>query len=272
MAFEPDDLSAQADEGEQDRLWDEAVDASEDDADNGDGYDGEDDSPSSADAGDEPPEAPNTDDQLAAVRAENEKLKSDRRADIGRIASLRKQVDAVTKAAEGDDPTSALEAMADDYPEIATPILAALKRTNGQVAAMAEAKRAELQEAEAGAARGHAENAAMVERLSPGGLDFLRQNEAAFTKWIMDQPLADRTAAMRNASQIEDAVESADIIRRFREFTDGGDNRPQFADTRRQRQKSATAGPRRGGRPVASGIPKDGDPDELLMQVINAIG
>jgi hypothetical protein len=265
MAHEPDDLPAEADGDEEDRLWDEAIDAAENDGaedeDEGDG-------PDSADAGEQPPEAPAADDELSATRAENEKLKSDRRADLGRINSLRKQVEAVTKAAEGDDPTAALEAMVEDYPEIASPILAALKRTNGQVSAMAEAKRSELADAEANVAAGHAENATELHRLSPGGLAYVKQNDAAFTKWIMDQPLADRNAATRNGSQIEDPTETADLIRRFKEANGGAPPVPP-ADNRRQRQISATAGPRRGGRPLASGIPRDGDPDVLMMQILD---
>jgi hypothetical protein len=277
MANEPDDMTA---DGAEDTLWEEALtaedgeapeneaDGSDDDTHHGGSDDIEDDDQGTDEAGDLPPEVPL---DANVLQAENVKLRADQNAAHGRIAALRKQVAAVTTAAEGADPTAALEALSEDYPEIAAPILAALKRTNGQVSAMAEAKRAELVDAEASLASTHASNSADLEKMEPGGLAYVKANEAAFSTWIMDQPLEQRDAARRNGDQIENPTEAADLIRRFKLFEAvDADDPPPVINTRRQRQMAATAGPRRGGRPVSAGMPKDGDPDDMFDMALEA--
>lgn len=209
---------------------------------------------------------------LEAERQAKAKLELDRKADIGRVAALRKRVAELEaqqrnpRAAEYQPPEE-LTRTADDYPEVAGPMIGVVKQLGQQISAMTAAQQSQ-------AALSAAREELRLEEIEPGWGSFVGQRLGEFRTWLDDQPRAIREAGYRNAQAVVSADEAATVIRRFREHVEGASSpqaQPPQADpkdaARRQRQLAATASPRGASRPVASGIPEDGDPEALFKMM-----
>jgi len=97
-------------------------------------------------------------------------------------------------------------------------------------------------------------------------------------EWLSDQPRHIQEAAYRNAEEIVDAEEAADIVSRLKAFrsaqpgnstgnnadesdsdTDDDTGKDTGLSARRKRQLDASSSSRTGGAGAAHGIPEDGD-------------
>jgi hypothetical protein len=201
------------------------------------------------------------DDALAAEREARKKAELDREAAIGRVAPLQRELDRMKREIErltaAQQPqkisTGDLEKAAEEYPEIAGPVMGAVKGLQEQVERMGQerALRAQYAQREAELA---------LERAEPGWQDFINRHGDAFRDWVDDQPRRIRDAAERNAFAVVDAEEAASVIRAFRQHVEGPKPEP---DAKRQRQLSAMTTPR-STRPASSVIPEEGDPEKLF--------
>lgn len=102
---------------------------------------------------------------------------------------------------------------------------------------------------------------------------------AEFGDWLHSQPRHIQEAAYRNANEIVDAAEAADVVGRFKAFRSGQQGNQARQNTagnagpgnsrlagKRQRQLESAAASRTRGPGVTSGIPEDGDPEVLWRQ------
>lgn len=102
--------------------------------------------------------------------------------------------------------------------------------------------------------------------------------DKGFVDWLQGQPRHIQEAAYRNANEIVDAAEAADVVGRYKQFRvqQGGgaltDTTPQGQSQgtgnnrlagKRQRQLESATAARSRGPGAASGIPEDGDPEAL---------
>lgn len=230
------------------------------------------------------PEAPETDiwegaspEQRAAYEALERKFKSVH----GRANAFQRRYEDLRAAAEPrirlndrKSPKAAIAAIKDDYPEIAEPLIEALEpieeRLNEQTAA--ETRRLEAAQHELNEFVGQQE--ALLAERHPDWLETLGGHKDEFAAWIEDQPRRIRDAAKRNGDTIADAEEAAEIVALFKEHLTG---EPQIAaaqdiqtnrnplDDRRARQLGASQFPSGRGpaRPLVSGIPREGDPQQI---------
>lgn len=194
---------------------------------------------------------------LAAEREAREKAERDKKAADGRVRALQAKLAEYEKQQRaGTQPqpidTDRLAQAAEEYPEIAGPVMDVLKGIKGTVEQMTAA---DAQRRDMDALR----EEIRLEQAEPGWAEFINQRADAFREWVEDQPRRIRDAAYRNANRVVNADEAASVIRAFREA------QTQPTDTmaaRRQRQLSATASPRT-TRPASSVIPEEGDPDRM---------
>lgn len=297
----PDDRSSAAPEGKRD-----------DDAPAGkpDG----DDTPPSGDKGKGQDEqdiwANATPDQRAAFEAAQEevqRLQHAERSNRGRLSALQRQIDELnrsrgsSKAAsedaagdrtgsgkgsddQGADGTGFLESedwkhFQEEYPEVAGPLTTAISslqaevtRQNKELSAIGNDRRQNALE----------EQADLLTEAHSDWRDVVADD--GFEEWVALQPRHIREAAVRNAEEIVDAEEAADVVGRFKAFRDeqgAGDGsqqgqQPGAGDrqsagsgnrqARRQRQLESASTTRSRGPGVASGIPEDGDPETIWRQ------
>lgn len=114
--------------------------------------------------------------------------------------------------------------------------------------------------------------------------------DPGFVQWLNTQPRHIREAAIRNAENIVDAEEAADVVGRFKDFRradqqgggnnaqqqnnssqpangGGGNNQNQRSVSgKRQRQLASANSARSRGPGAASGIAEDGDPEQIWKQ------
>lgn len=250
-------------------------------------------------AGDEPAGEPDlwsgaSEQQRAAYEAaaqKLEKLEQYRRSNEGRVAALQRRIEelagrqqpAAAPAAAGKDEAKAGSQSADnfteseewksfseEYPEVAGP----LAKFIGSLESRVTHQQKEL------AAIGYDrrktaldEQASLLEADHPDWRDVAGNNE--FVDWVHTQPRHIQEAAYRNANEIVDAAEAADVVGRFKAFRSASKNPPGSAPGKtnerlagkRQRQLESAAATRTRGPGVVSGIDKDGDPETIWRQL-----
>ncbi len=215
------------------------------------------------DAGQQPPaqqdarQEPDLAAQLAAERAEKERLQHQLASDRGRLLAFQREREEAqrAKAAEaapadqGDaNDEDELARLAEEYPEIAAPLQRTISKIEQRLGRVLTAQeRVEAAEAE----RLEMQNAAAVERDDPGALAYVRSNADAFRAWVNspDITVGMREKAERNARRIADPAEAKDVIAAFRRHM--GVTTPSATQTtdRRQRQLEGARTPR-GGAPA----------------------
>lgn len=212
-------------------------------------------------------------------RAAYEELAQKYKSVNGRVAPLQRRLEelraqATKERPERKSPTAAIAALKDDYPEIAEPLLEALapiEEALQEQDQIEESRRtAAVQELETLETEAQQE----LEKVHPDWLETLGQNGEVFAAWIEDQPRRIRQAAYENANGIVDAAQASEVVQLFKAHlageppreaaTDPQDNRNSLED-RRARQLGASMQPSGRGpnRPLRSGIPESGDPEQL---------
>lgn len=242
--------------------------------------------------------------QQAAYKAAQEEAQKGvqyKRSQEGRIASLQRKVDELVRApaasAAGkkdkqdvaddilNDPD--LLKTAKEYPEIAGPFIKIigklLQQQTGQAKFLTaigdERRQTAMDEQKDYLTTEHSDWEAVAER-------------EEFTPWLNAQPRHIREAFHRNATDIVDGQEAADVIGRFKDHlrangqyqdaqqpSDGkaqqqngtqagnGNGNGQQLDAKRQRQYSSASSTRTRGPGVAAGIPEEGDPKAIWKQM-----
>ena len=249
-----------------------------------------------------------SDEQRAAFDATQAiitKLEHSDRSQKGRVSTLQRQLTDVTRQLDqgankaipgqpGDTDgtaTTAFLASKDwkdfqgEYPEVAAPLgklvaglQAELTGQKKQMDAISTDRRHDTVE----------EQTELLEKEHSDWLDAVTDD--AFGPWLEDQPRHMREAAVRNAKEIVDASEAADVVGRFKAFRseqsddsagpgDDGDKgkKPKPDDQelltslsdKRTLQLEASAGARPSGASAAHGIPEDGD-DEAIWKAFDA--
>lgn len=242
------------------------------------------------------------------LKTQNKRLEQSDKSNRGRVSALQKQLDEIAArqskgadAPEGGktavedldlDTAEGWKTLKEEYPEIAGPIEKRFKSLE------AKAEQVETAVVDARRLDNVKEQTDQLTQLHP---DWLKTDVNELESWVDKQPKYVREAYARNAEQIVDAEEAADIIGRFKAFrsenggssseeassTDsgpgdssgddasatadaGGDkggeaggNGNQGLSDRRRRQLESAASPGSGGPGTASGIPEDGDPQAL---------
>jgi hypothetical protein len=212
-----------------------------------------------------PPELIAERDRLKAEYEEKFRREASRQTALQRRLA---ELEAKTKApAAPKRPAPSPEDLAkvrEEYPEVAAPILSALDDVNARLETMTAAQR---QQEEAFFAKQHA-----VFLTKHSDAPQLLRDTDAFTAWVEDQPLRIREAAHRNGARIVDADEAAEVIALYKQHLGMGAKpaeppaQPAPAPSlsaKRQGQLAATAAPQRTARATVSGIPEDGDPEQI---------
>lgn len=220
--------------------------------------------------------------EYAKLAADKAQLEHEVRSHKGRAVSAQRRYDELLKAAqpravEGDRPSAVadLAAIKEDYPEIAAPLEKALGVIEGRVATLADAEEGRRTAAQAELSDFIQTEVRSLETQHPDYLDVLQKNSDKLVAWIDDQPRAVRDAFARNATDIVDAAEAAKVIGMFKDYlgtpapAPAAEARTAATATdplasRRERQLGATASLTRSNRrPTVSGIPEDGDPQDI---------
>ncbi len=225
-----------------------------------------------------PPELKAAYDQLAAKTA---KIETDFKSVNGRVSAYQKRYEDLARAAqpvkkdETADPLKAIEGLKQDYPELAEPLEKALEAIQGRIDNLDKAEEGRRVAAQTGLETLVDDETKRLEQEHPDWLETLEKNGAAFAAWVEDQPRRIREIAYRNDKAIVDAAGAAEVMTKFKEHlkpvttpaagTDTSTKtQTQPLNDKRERQLAGTASPtRQGGRPVVSGIPEDGDPEQI---------
>jgi len=225
-----------------------------------------------------------TPEQRAAYEATERRareLEQQRKSDEGRVAAFQRKYEELRKQTGQQQPAKrqsaaeALEALRNDYPELAEPLAKALEPFE-QALTQQDADRNARREADAAEVNDHIRTETQrLEQKHQGYETFLQQNGAAFRDWVEDQPKRIREAAYRNAEVILDAQAADEVLTLFKAHIAGPPNgaasgapsaqrdaAPPLND-RRQRQMGATVSVRGSRRPALSGVPEDGDPEAI---------
>lgn len=242
--------------------------------------------------------------QKAAWQAAQEqirKLEQAERSNRGRLSAFQRQINELREKAEQPPKPAAQEAadqgkpapdgagkeadgflgseewssFQDEYPEVAGP----LSKVIGSLQARLERQDKELtaigSERRTAALR---EQAAALEEEHPDWQTVAA--DPGFADWLHGQPRHIQEAAYRNANEIVDAAEAADVVGRFKAFRSektGNQARQNTAGNgagpgnsrlagKRQRQLESAAASRTRGPGVVSGIPEDGDEETIWRQ------
>jgi hypothetical protein len=225
----------------------------------------------------------------AQVRAlENATSEQARKSIQGRIDAYTRRLEerkaAAAKPAEPDptEPEDPLATLEKDYPEIADPFKKLVAPLQEEVSRLKAREKAAQEAADLQMDQDLKANEIKLEEKHPDIWDVLRQNGAAFGDWIVNQPLAIRTAAFVNKDAIVDLDGAIRTFDAFKAHLNGNQQPPaqpatppaqqapkQEPDDLRAAQLAASTTPRvTGGKPTVSGIPKDGDPEAIwkMMQ------
>lgn len=179
------------------------------------------------------------------------------------------------------------KALESEYGEIADPVkelyaeqAAELARLNKEMAAIGTERR--------GAAL--REQAEVLNSKHDDWQQVISENFGDFKDWLNQQPRHIREAALRNQGEIVDGEEAADVVGRFKDHlgipaqTQGaqaeteaeterrsnsganGNQKPAQSGKRQRQLESASSGKSRGPG-MATGIPEDGDPEQMWKQI-----
>jgi len=227
-----------------------------------------------------------------ADQARIKKLEQSDRSQRGRLGSMQRQINELhgTRAQPAADETAAGDAAgatgggkdflaSDDwksfeseYPEVATPMKQVVSDLRNEVTRQGSALDAITTDRHHDAAD---EQEHLLEEEHADWEEVTAAEE--FGTWLDEQPRHIKEAAIRNAEEIVDAEEAADVVGRFKatrsaqagdgpatdtpdagDEADAGDG-PTPLTGKRQRQLEAASTTRTGGPGVATGIPEDGD-------------
>lgn len=188
-------------------------------------------------------------------------------ARIRRIAELQKQLEELGTKPDADEGTP-LNALAEDYPEISKVIETVAAKADKVEAAHKSRLQAELETETTAVNADLKREEALLNDEHPGWLDYLKQNGPAFSDWVDDQPKRIRAVFQQNAANIVDGRAVADLVASFKAHLNppAAEPDPQTnpMTTRRERQLGASSSPARSARqPVVSGIPAEGDDQEI---------
>lgn len=234
-----------------------------------------------------------------AAQVQLKKLEQAERSNRGRLSAMQRQINELTRqpaaakpAAKGaesqgtdqDDGVLASaewKAFREDYPDVAGPMAKmigslqeTITRQGKELSAIGnERRQSALAEQEKLLVEAHPDWAQVTANQS-------------FAEWLNGQPRHIREAAIRNANEIVDAEEAADVVGRFKAHRDqqAGSNAQQQQSQpqrqngngtqtnrpmtgKRQLQLTSAAAARSSGPGVAHGIPEDGDPKTLWKQM-----
>lgn len=215
-----------------------------------------------------------------ALLAEKRRLEQDASSQRGRASAFQRKYEELRKAPQkqGARPSArdAVAALKEEYPELAEPLAKAFGVIEDRLKEVDNAEASRRQAATTEVVEHIQAETAEVEREHPGYYDFLKQNGAAFAAWVEDQPRSVREAAYRNAEDIVDARAAIDVLSRFKQHLGQPASAPAAAaqngaaapaaqplNDRRKRQLESSASPQTSRRPTVSGIPEDGDPQEI---------
>ena len=264
----------------------------------------DDDEAGSAESGDKSPDEESSADELwatatpeqQAAQAQIKKLEQSDRSSRGRLGAMQRQINELSR--KPDTPPAADDAAGDDkgeadatgylatenwksfkeeYPEVAGPVgellagmQATIDRNDKELAAIGDDRRQHAVD----------EQQVLLEQEHSDWHEVISADEGApFESWLNDQPRHIREAGRRNAKEIVDAAEAADLVSRFKAFrSDAVDEEPPADEPKpedgkgtgtarlsdkRQRQLATASSTRTGGLGAAHGIPEDGDPQDI---------
>jgi hypothetical protein len=203
-----------------------------------------------------------------------------RRSIEGRIASYQRRLRERNEAAAqpsrpaqeaADDPLAELAA---EYPEIATPLQKKLAPIVEKISQFDTNLKSRQEAADQEMDIELKANEDMLEKQHPGWDGYLKEHGAAFGAWIVDQPLYLRQAFVTNQEAIIDPYSAIDTLTAFKSFVESNQEpaqqeqpvapQTQRLNPRRAAQLAGSASPHSGGsRPTVSGIPQDGDPEQI---------
>ncbi len=249
----------------------------------------------------EDPFADATDEQRAAhdaAQAQIKKLEHSDRSQRGRLSTMQRQINELSQAPPAVPPaadsaaadvkdtgadkgfmtTDEFKSFESEFPEVAGPMRKLVSGMQTQI----DGTRKELDAAAVGRHQDLViEQKALLEEEHEDWEEVIAAPE--FGPWLSKEPRHIQDAAVRNAEEIVDAAQAADVIGRFKATRsaqeDTGDD-PDAADTadtpakgegdgkttltgKRKRQLDAASSTRAGGPGAALGIPEDGDPEEI---------
>lgn len=237
--------------------------------------------------------------QRAAFEAAQAQVKSVEHAhksDRGRLSSLQRELNELRNRQPGDagkpGKGKGAEALLDDeewktfvkeYPEVAAPLaklVSKLELTVADTKKVTDAIREDRRQADLDA------RVKALDAKAPDWRDVVADQDA-YGAWLQSQPRHIQEAAARNADEIVDADEAADVIGRFKAYrsSQAGSNAPANgpeaggnADTgktvslsgKRQRQLDASSSARSGGPGAARGLPDNAD-DETAWKYFDEL-
>lgn len=237
-----------------------------------------------------------------AAQAQVRKLEQAERSNRGRLSALQRQINelmadrkpqpekaASQQAADGQQgdgdgqPDGFLasdewKAFQEEYPEVAGPMAKVIgnlqqhtTRLEKELSAIGADRRQSALE----------EQATLLADTHPDWEQVM--SNRLLSEWLPNQPRHIREAALRNGNEIVDAEEAADVVDRFKAYlaAQGGNAQNQnnapagngrgsgtnkALQGRRQRQLESATTARSRGPGAATGIPEDGDPEQIWRQ------
>lgn len=230
-----------------------------------------------------------------AAQAQLKKLEQATRSDRGRLSAMQRKIDELTrqpvaakpaaKGTQGQQPDGEIftsaewKGLQEIYPEVADTMSKLFGGLQEKVT------RQEKELSAIGIERRQsalAEQEKLLVDAHPDWTDVT--SDQAFVNWLNGQPRHIREAAIRNANEIVDAEEAADVVGRYkaqRSEQQGGSPAQQTQSqngngtqtinrtltNKRQLQLTSATAARSRGPGVTSGIPEDGDPETLWKQM-----
>lgn len=199
-------------------------------------------------------------------RDDMKRLEQSERSQRGRYAAAQARLDAWTKqtppkgAEEAEDKggaLTALDALKEDYPDIAGPIAKAIAELKQEIGAVngfvAQNEQGRIAE----------EQARVIEEHPDFG-DILSKHGAVLDEWIEDQPKRLRDAYQVNANSIVDGPAANLVMGEFKKhLAKQGLIKPNNAALRERQRAGADIPPGRRSGPSISGIPREGDADDI---------
>jgi len=231
-----------------------------------------------------------------AAQAQIKKLEQSDRSQRGRLAGMQRRINeigghiaphkpAAASAAAGDEGKTGddkdflasddWKSFQGEYPEVAKPMLNLVSDLRGEITLLRKEQDAIGADRHLDATN---EQTEILEEEYPDWEEVMA--DEGLLPWLDSQPRHIQEAAIRNAEEIVDAAEAADVVGRFKatrsaqeddgsstgtldaENTGKGDGTTRLAG-KRKRQLEAASTTRTGGPGAAHGIPEDGDPEKI---------